>query len=436
MRAASFFPGNHYSSLYAMAGDDCSLFFDLKNLTEKQASDHQSNVELTAMLQVALICIGHSKDHLALYEEYQEPAWKDTLHRYQDFFARMAPEIIPAKNLSYHPKDKFYESVASLIENHPYLTDVANLYMTSGSNKIIHQDLELLSISRDVNSKKHFAEHAPAYGIPVPETLVITKKTLRSKTVARFFKKHNNNIMLKLLGLAGSRNVMAVENIFEVEDHVAQYKSDMVILLQEQLDLNEYMEMTVDLIISDKEIRIANTRKILFADGLWVGNLIGDSVSLTEKQIRTLLKVGEYARHYGYVSQEGSNCGIDFFVGTNGDIIVTEINARWTGGLFPAQFLSQIDAEGRDAVPFFDMVLISERESYLDFIERYLVGEYEGDFAMAPIGFGCFSVPLDGEDYFYSWQMVLGDFESFRRVKKRELASGVMITSDIIQPYK
>ena len=54
MQAGSFFPGSHYSSIYAMAGDDCSLFFDLDDLTEKQQADHLSNIELTAMLQVAL----------------------------------------------------------------------------------------------------------------------------------------------------------------------------------------------------------------------------------------------------------------------------------------------------------------------------------------------------------------------------------------------
>jgi hypothetical protein len=82
------------------------------------------------------------------------------------------------------------------------------------------------------------------------------------------------------------------------------------------------------------------------------------------------------------------------------------------------------------------MVRITEKESYIDFIDRYLVGKYEGDFAMAPIGFGCFPVPLEGQVYFYSWQMVIGDFESFRKVKQRELADGVMITADIIQPYQ
>jgi hypothetical protein len=136
------------------------------------------------------------------------------------------------------------------------------------------------------------------------------------------------------------------------------------------------------------------------------------------------------------VTDEGSNCGIDFFIGKDGSLIVTEINARWTGGLFPAQILSQIDVQGRDAVPFFDMVLIEEREAYVDFIERHLVGEYEGEYAMVPIGFGCFPVPVEGQDYFYSWQMVVGDFDAFKQAKNKELAASVMITADIIQPYQ
>ena len=436
MKAGSYFPGNHYSSLYAMAGDDCSLFFDLEELTEKQQADHLSNIELTAMLQVALACVGHDRDHLALYEEYQEPGWQKLLQRYHDFFSRMTSEVVPMEHFSYHPKDTYYQAVANHIKDNPALTDVANLYMSSGSNKLIHQNEELLAINRNVNSKKHFAENAPAFGIQVPDTLVTTKAELASKSVADFFNKHQNKIILKLLGLAGARNVTAVETITATEEYVAEYDDDMVILLQERLDLESYTEMTVDLVVSTDDIRIANTRKILFADGLWVGNLIGNAVSVTEEQASALLHVGEYARHHGYVTDEGSNCGIDFFIGKDGSLIVTEINARWTGGLFPAQILSQIDVQGRDAVPFFDMVLIEEREAYVDFIERHLVGEYEGAFAMVPIGFGCFPVPVEGQDYFYSWQMVVGDFDAFKQAKNKELAASVMITADIIQPYQ
>ena len=255
------------------------------------------------MLQVALACVGHERDHLALYEEYQQPGWQDTLQRYHDFFSRMKSIVIPMEHFSYHPRDTYYQSVANQIKDNPALTDVANLYMVSGSNKVIHQDEELLAINRNVNSKKHFAENAPAFGIQVPDTLVTTKAELGSKTIADFFNKHKNKIILKLLGLAGARNVTAVESITATEKYVAEYDDDMVILLQERLDLESYTEMTVDLVVSNDNIRIANTRKLLFADGLWVGNLIGSSVSVTDEQASALIRVGEYARHHRHMRQ-------------------------------------------------------------------------------------------------------------------------------------
>ena len=180
MRAGSFFPGTHYSSLYAMAADDCSLHFDLDNLTEKQHADHLSNVELTAMLQVALACIGHEQDHLALYDEYGKTEWQACLAQYHDMFSRIVERTVPWDHFSYHPKFTFYESVARMIDSNPELTDVANLYMSSGSNSVIHKDPELLSINQNVNSKKHFTESAPGFGIPYPDTLVCTKGDLAS----------------------------------------------------------------------------------------------------------------------------------------------------------------------------------------------------------------------------------------------------------------
>ena len=95
---------------------------------------------------------------------------------------------------------------------------------------------------------------------------------------------------------------------------VAEYSDDMIVLLQAKLDLEFYTEMTVDLVVSNAAISIANTRKILFADGLWVGNLIGESVQLTSEQESVLINVGEYARQHGYSSDIGSNCGIDFLL--------------------------------------------------------------------------------------------------------------------------
>ena len=50
--------------------------------------------------------------------------------------------------------------------------------------------------------------------------------------------------------------------------------------LQRKLDHSEWTEMTVDLFISDTHIEIANTRKILFSKGLWVGNYLNADLEL------------------------------------------------------------------------------------------------------------------------------------------------------------
>lgn len=432
MRAGSFFPGTHYSSLYAMAGDDCSLHFDLDDLTEKQRADHESNVELTGMLQVGLACIGHGHDHLALYDAFQASSWQATLRRYHRMFTRMVDDVVPLAHISYHPKYTFYESVASYADANPGLTDVVNLYMSSGSNSVIHRDDALLAVNRNVNSKQHFAEHAPAFGLPVPDTLVTSKGELDSRAVSDFFDRHSNQVIAKLLGLAGARNVTAVSSIEETRAFVSEYSDSMVVLLQAQLPLDFYTEMTVDLRVSDDDVSIANIRKILFAEGLWVGNLIGQSVSLTEEQTDVLIQVGEYARSHGYSTPEGSNCGVDFFIGNDGSIVITEINARWTGGLFPAEILSQIDTGGRDAVPFFDIVRQDRLDDYVSYLENHLAGHYSGDFAMIPIGFAPFDVPMDDGTYLYTWQAVLGDLDAFKRHKQAHLGEGIMPTADII----
>ena len=123
---------------------------------------------------------------------------------------------------------------------------------------------------------------------------------------------------------------------------------------------------------------------------------------------------------------------MDFFIGKNGEISVTEINARWTGGLFPAEILAQINNK-RDAIPFFDVVPIEKKEPYMDFLDKYLVGEYDGDFSMLPIGFGCFPVPINGCDHFYTWQAVIGDLNAFKQIKNDELGVDVMPTANIIE---
>ena len=427
MRAHSFFPNQSASTIYAHAADDCSLHFDLDDLTEKQKADHVTNLDLTAVLQVALTYIGKENDHVAMFNAFQNEPWRDLLLYYHRAFNELGISPVPLENYHYYSKHGLYRELASSLPS----VDLVTLYMVSNSNFPLHDSVDALQISQNVNSKVHFTENAPSYGIPMPDTLLCKKADLGSDRVAAFFKKHNAQIMLKTLGLAGARNVKAVSSIQECMDYVEEYAPEMDIILQQKLDLSRFTEMTVDLIVSDDKIEIANTRRILFSDGLWVGNLLGGKVTITEAHEALLIKVGEYARSHGYSAPEGINCGVDYFI-SDDDIIVTEINARWTGGLFPAQMAKKLGTGSRDVVAFFDVVPITAIDAYKDFTWKHLARDLDQPFGSVPMGFGPYPQTIEGTDFFYVWQMVVGDLEAFKAAKKKELPPGILPTADTV----
>lgn len=432
MKVASFFPGRPQSTFYAMAGDDCSLFFDLDKLTEKQMADHLANVELTAMLQLATIALGKSSDHVAIYEQFKGEPWAGMLERYRRHFKVAGFETIPAEHTIYGGKMDFYASIADRVPD----VDLVSLYLVSGSNAVLHKSPERLAISRKLNSKFHFAEHAPQYGIPVPDTFVTTKAGLAGPEAAEFLDRNlaaDGLIMLKISGLAGARNVTAVSSIAEAQAYVEQYEDDMAVLFQKKLDLSQFTEMTVDLFVSDTEVKIANFRQILFAGGLWVGNFVPRQSKLTPKQEAQLIKVGEYARHHGLGDPEGNNCGIDFFVGPNGEIIVTEINVRWTGGLFPTEAIKIINGGTTDAVVCFDIVPVDLAGAYLDFVEANLPRQSDGPFSCISLGFSPFVQVMNDAPHIFVWHLVLGDFAAFHAAKTTQLPAGVLPTTNLIQ---
>jgi hypothetical protein len=432
VKIGSFFPEQSSSTFYAMAGDDCSLFFDLDKLTEKQQADHLANIVLTGMLQVALIALGKKTDHVGLYEEFQAEPWAGLLERYRRNFLAAGFETIPPEHFIYGRKLDFYNSIADRVP----AVDLVSLYMVSGSNGVIHKSPEALAVSRNLNSKFHFAANAPAFGIPVPETFVTTRKGLSEPVSVAFLEDYlgrDGAVMLKISGLAGARNVTSISSLAEALEYVAQYGDDMAVLLQQKLDFSRFTEMTVDLCVTDTETRIANVRRILFAEGVWVGNFVPAANPLTREQEAILLKVGDYARSHGLGAPEGNNCGIDFFVGPSGEIIVTEINVRWTGGLFPTQAVQRIRPQGVNAVVCFDICPLTEIDAYLNFVEAHRPGPDEGDFSCLSLGFAPFEQDIGGSPHIYVWHLVIGDFTAFHADKCVRLAKGVLPTTDLIR---
>ena len=420
---------------YSMAGDDCSLHFDLGDLTPKQQRDHLENQLLTAMLQVALLGIANPADEISLYDRFAEPPWADALQRYLRFFDRLGLSHPGLEQVGFYPMAGFYEAVAAAAgeTGEPRRE---TLYMISGSNRCLHQNDDWLAVSRNLNSKLHFAQHAPAAGIPVPETLLTKKNALNSTAVTTFFAAQQRPLMLKIQGLAGARNVTRVASPAEATDYLEEFPDNLDVLLQAQLDGDHYVEMTADLTIADSSTEITNVRQILFANGLWVGNLLGPRVSLTTPQQEALLKIGAYARHHGYAHPAGVNLGIDFFLRrpTAADdlppLLVTELNARWTGGLFPAEFLRQLNARDTDAVAFIDLCPEAEFGRYLNFIDRYLAEERGGRtgtegaaFGIVPMGFCPYPQQVEGRSQLFVWQTVLGDFSAFADARSAGLST-------------
>ncbi len=426
MKVGSFIPEQPASTLYAMAGDDCSLHHDLSSLTPKQQADHQENQVLTCALQVALVGLGKSIDHVALGEPFTDATWRSMLDHYSEMFIAMGLDSVPENQWQFHPLDGFYESVAKSLPK----VDLTNLYMISGSNQSLHQNIDALSVSRNVNSKLHFADHAPAAGLPVPRTEVYCKRAIREGDADGLFSALPNGVMVKLLGLAGSRNVFAVDSVADCLDQIAEYDDGAEILLQEKLDLSQWREMTVDLTITSQEVSISNVRQILFAGGKWVGNYISPDLKVPDAHKEVLMQVGAYARHHGHVAPEGINCGVDYFV-SGDEVIVTEINARWTGGLFPAEFLRRLSIT-RPAVAFFDMVPVAHSDAVRTFQRKHLFLASGDEFAYVPMGFTPFATEIEGVEHYFVWQIVVGDFASFVEAKRRAFAENVFPTADLI----
>ena len=426
MQVGSFVPEQTDSALYVMAGDDCSLHHDLGSLTPKQQGDHYENQVLTCALQIALTGLGKKVDHVALAEAFQDAPWHAHLGHYSQMFQQMGLESVPASHWQYHPLDGFYESVSQTLP----AVELLNLYMWSGSNFPLHQDQSALDMSRNVNSKLHFAQHAPVAGLPVPQTQVYAKSDIAAGDADHFFEANAAGLMMKLLGLAGSRNVFKVDSTAQCLERIEEYDEEVLVLLQRVLDTGKWQEMTVDLTITPERVEISNVRQLLFAGGKWVGNYLSPELAIMDSHREMLHRVGEYARHHGYVSERGVNCGIDYFI-SGDEIMITEINARWTGGLFPAQYLQRLGVD-QPAVAFFDMVDCQDREALEVFQSQHLYAHGAADFSYIPMGFTPFEMEIEGSARYFVWQIVVGNFASFVEAKARSLGKSAFPTADLI----
>ncbi|MFT7305408.1 MAG: hypothetical protein ACI9P7_000668 [Candidatus Azotimanducaceae bacterium] len=227
--------------------------------------------------------------------------------------------------------------------------------------------------------------------------------------------------MLKILGLSGARCVTPVSSIEDRVAYLQEFDDNIEVILKEKLDPDRYTALTVDLLVTDKAISISNVRKILFADGIWVGNQIGPDVVFSEEHAQRLIRIGEYARQQGYTAVEGYNWGVGYFI-SDDDFKVTEINARWTGGLFPAEMIRLVGAQAQTCVAFVDLVREDKFDTHLSFVERHIYGRGDPDFLVIPLGASAIVQTIEGVNHYFAWQVIAGNFEAFKIAADQSLA--------------
>lgn len=429
MKADAYSPSLRVAAMHAMSSDDVPLYFDMDKLTKKQKQDHMEMCMLIGMLQICLIAISKPEDYVGVYEAIERQPFKEILERYYGMMLKAGFEVVPRDHLITASVDRFYEELADKLP----AVEAINFLMVSRSNEVIHGDSAAIDRNIKLNSKFHFAENAPGYGIPIPETLCVSPPLNGNAEVDSLFARHGNQIMLKMPGTPGGRNVMAVSTVADADEALKEHYSGLAdVVLQQRLDLGMYEEWTVDLLVTDRSITIDNCRHILLADGIWVGNHIPPENPLTDAQKAVLLNVGEYARSFGLGSPEGNNLGIDFFIGKDGDIIVTEINPRWTAGLFPSEILKRLGRTDRHAIAYFDRLTMDSYSQYLDYVEQRLPSAEERSFDVMPIGFSPFDLEVDGQQILNVWLVVRGDFAAFRDEVKGLFGPGNFPAADLI----
>lgn len=410
MQAGSFFPNRPQPTLYAMAADDLPLHFDMANLTKKQQADHYDQNRLLAMLQIALLCIGKPDDYVAVFDAFTRPPWREWLARHHELIRRLGLPVIPLEHLIYAPMDRFYETVAEQIP----AVELITFLMMSRSNQAIHGDQASIERMLDLNSKFHFAQHAPRHGIPVPDTLIASQPLRNDPNVAAFFSRHNDQVMLKMTGQPGARNVKAVQGLAQAEAFLEDYRFEEPVLLQQRLPLDHYVEWTADLLLTNEEVSLDNVRRILVADGLWIGNLIPAENPMTDAQLSTLLNVGRYAQQFGFGTSVGDNLGIDYFIGPDGEVLVTEINPRWTAGLFPSEALRRLNGRSSDAIAYFELIRLEQYDAFLDFVAEHPPTADKAGFGLIHLGFSPYAFETEGASSVYCWLVVLGSFPAYR----------------------
>ncbi len=405
-----FAPNVKESVFYSFYADETTRFLPFKDLPSRLREQHQLELNAVGKYQQAFIIAAQPKSHVALFSDFRHPKWHDLFQWHYKLALEIGLDILPQNHMHFFSRDNFYAEIF----NHKQSSGKLICCGYGFQNVSYIENQNLLKISQQGHSKFELARNALDYNIPIPKSLVIKKSEVLSKEVHQFFDRRSSGVIAKFMGMGGATNTFEVKDPEACHKGLSGFDSEFECLLQEKLNLLEYKEMAVDIKMQDDTFEIDNVRQVLVThDQYWHPN-----IKLKPEHLSALSNVVTYMRQLGFTHPQGYTFGIDFFIKED-ELLVGEINARWTSGLVSKLILYRLKANHYPCYAISDVLELKLMPKFQNMVKDNLY-RVHGDhfsFGVVFVSFSPSVVMKHGQSHVQVWFLVIGDLHGFVQMK-------------------
>ncbi|MBX9693182.1 MAG: hypothetical protein K2Z81_12410, partial [Cyanobacteria bacterium] len=359
-----YYPGTTAPSLlYCMIGDEPLMFQRLEELSPHQQAHHASMRFNILPFAMCFLAISRSEDELFLDKSFLEMEEFFDWHR--GIYSRLNLET--TSKLNFLEPDSIYpQALATCTENQK----VASVCFSYEIDKFTSIE-PLLAISKAVNSKIDLIERSIIADFKTPKSIILSREQLTESNIQKHFDFPNQGLLIKSDGLGGGFNVCRIETIDDCKEFIENYPPETPFVVQSEIDPCHHGEFIADYLVTSASVKLLNIRLKLTTGDKWFGNVYSPSF-VSGDELTDLERCVEDVRARGYHSTEGYICGIDFFrpIDKSQTQLITDINARWTGGLPVAILIEKLGLQDRIVYSHLDEVFEDDLPSYRELVEK------------------------------------------------------------------
>lgn len=423
--AGPYYPKGNRAFLYCMIGDE-ALMFKPKDRLNAYQRQHVDSMRFDILaFSMCFVAISRPQDSIYLDRLFLEE--KEFFDWHRDIYAKAG--LRSSKRLFFHEPDHIYSEALKARREDELISTVCFSHQLQGACTMSRR----LAVSKRVNSKVQLVARAATAGFRTPKSVLLAKRQLTRAALRRHFDFPKRGLFLKTDGVGGGFNVKSVNGFEECQAFARDFEPGTLFVAQEKVDRSIYSEGIVDYAVRSNGIEILSARLKLVANNSWFGGVYSSRLAFTESQIRNLERCIRDVQAQGYHCEEGFICGLDFFQSKD-DQLITDINARWTGGLPVAILLDKLGLAGTTAYSHLDELSQSEILKYRRFVQKHLYtpgGDFkpaEGAFRIFPVSFS----PKVNDGKLYVWFAVIGDYHAFALEKNLRFSPGSLPLSDTV----